>query len=106
MVTTRADATTGLQRLLTKIRSYIPDDQIGLIEEAYSFAESSHAGQLRKSGEPYMIHPLDAALTIADLQLDAVAVAAALLHDVQEDCGVPNQELKRRFGAEVAHLVD
>ncbi|MCH7488645.1 MAG: bifunctional (p)ppGpp synthetase/guanosine-3',5'-bis(diphosphate) 3'-pyrophosphohydrolase [Chloroflexi bacterium] len=106
MVTTRADVTTGLQRLLTKTRSYIPDDQIGLIEEAYSFAEASHAGQLRRSGEPYMIHPLDAALTIADLQLDAVTVAAALLHDVQEDCGVPNQELKRRFGAEVAHLVD
>ena len=106
MVTTRADVTTGLQRLLTKTRSYIPDDQIGLIEEAYSFAEASHAGQLRKSGEPYMIHPLDAALTIADLQLDAVAIAAALLHDVQEDCDVPNEELKRRFGDEVAHLVD
>ncbi|OGO50843.1 MAG: (p)ppGpp synthetase [Chloroflexi bacterium RBG_16_68_14] len=96
----------GLQHLLEQARGYLPEDRIRLIEEAYAFAESCHADQRRESGEPFIVHPLDAALTIASLQLDADAVAAALLHDVQEDCDVPNQELKRRFGAEVAKLVD
>ncbi|MEX0786660.1 MAG: bifunctional (p)ppGpp synthetase/guanosine-3',5'-bis(diphosphate) 3'-pyrophosphohydrolase [Dehalococcoidia bacterium] len=96
----------GLDKLLETCRSYLPEDRIELIERAYQFALESHGDQLRKSGDPYIIHPLDAALTVAELQLDAVAIAAALLHDVQEDCGVPNQELKRRFGAKVAELVD
>ncbi len=106
MAMTHLDQGDGLRRLLDETRSYVPADQLPLIEDAYHFAEASHAGQFRKSGEPYIIHPLDAAFTIADLQLDAVAIAAALLHDVQEDCGVPNDELKRRFGADVAQLVD
>src|SRR3990172_3445555 len=106
MVVAKAQQKDALQQLLEKARSYLPDNRASLVEEAYQFAETCHAGQLRKSGEPYIVHPLDAALTVADLQLDAAAVAAALLHDVQEDCGIPNQELKRRFGAEVAKLVD
>ena len=77
-----------------------------LIEEAYAFAESAHAGQERQSGDPYIIHPVDAALTVADLNLDGAAIAAALLHDVVEDCGVPNSEIARRFGDDVAHLVE
>ena len=106
MVLTRIDADEGLERLLERARSYLPDDRIDLIEEAYRFAADSHGDQLRKSGDPYIVHPLDAALTVADLQLDTDAIVAALLHDVQEDCGVPNDELKRRFGADVAKLVD
>ncbi|MCH8995087.1 MAG: bifunctional (p)ppGpp synthetase/guanosine-3',5'-bis(diphosphate) 3'-pyrophosphohydrolase [Chloroflexi bacterium] len=96
----------GLQELLERAHDYLPEDRVALIEEAYRFAEASHAGQQRMSGEPFIVHPLDAALTIAGLQQDAVAIAAALLHDVQEDCGVTNDELERRFGAEVAKLVD
>ncbi|MGB2694875.1 MAG: bifunctional (p)ppGpp synthetase/guanosine-3',5'-bis(diphosphate) 3'-pyrophosphohydrolase [Dehalococcoidia bacterium] len=96
----------GLDVLLERARSYLPEDKLPLIEEAYRFAETAHGDQQRKSGEPYIVHPLDAALTIAELQLDAGAIAAALLHDVQEDCAVPNNEIKRRFGPEIAKLVD
>jgi GTP pyrophosphokinase len=102
----RARQKSGLEQLLEKVRPYLPEDRLTLIEEAYRFAEACHEGQTRKSGDPYIIHPLDAALTCADLQLDAGAVAGALLHDVQEDCGIANQELKKRFGPDVAKLVD
>ncbi|MDP3768975.1 MAG: HD domain-containing protein, partial [Dehalococcoidia bacterium] len=106
MVISRTRQKNGLSQLLEKAGSYLPEKRLGLIEEAYRFAETCHAGQKRKSGDPYIVHPLDAAMTVADLQLDPVAIAAALLHDVQEDCGVPNEELKRRFGDDVAKLVE
>ncbi len=96
----------GLQQLLDRAGEYLPKDRLALIERAYDFAAACHIDQKRKSGEPYIIHPLDAAMTVADLQLDAPTIAGALLHDVQEDCAVPNAELKKRFGAEVAKLVD
>jgi len=96
----------GVELLLEKARQYLPENRVALIEEAYRFAEAQHEGQRRKSGHPYIIHPLDAALTVVSLQLDGAAIAAALLHDVQEDCGVPNDEINRRFGADVAKLVD
>jgi guanosine-3',5'-bis(diphosphate) 3'-pyrophosphohydrolase len=92
--------------LLARTGEYLPEDKVALVKEAYSFAEAAHEGQVRKSGEPFITHPLDTAMTVAALQLDATAVAAALLHDVQEDCGVPNAELVKRFGQEVARLVD
>ncbi len=92
--------------LLDRVRQYLPPDKLPLIEQAFAFAAEKHTGQLRLTGDPYIVHPLDAAMTVADLQLDSAAVAAALLHDVQEDCGVSNDEIKRRFGAEVAKLVD
>jgi GTP pyrophosphokinase len=95
-----------VQPLLDAAASYLPADRLHLIEEAYEFAAKSHAGQQRLTGDPYIVHPLDAAMTLVSLQMDPPAIAAALLHDVQEDCGVPNAELKRRFGAEVAKLVD
>ena len=106
MVVARERYEDSYLQLLERVRSYLPDDRIGLIEEAYRFAAECHASQRRESGEPYIVHPLDAALTVADLQLDAVAVAGALLHDVQEDCGISNNEIKRRFGQEAAKLVD
>jgi GTP pyrophosphokinase len=92
--------------LLAKAREYLPAKGMSLVEEAYAFADEAHAGQLRLSGDPVIVHPLHAALTIAELQQDAGAVAAALLHDVQEDCGVENLTLSKRFGAEVAKLVE
>jgi GTP diphosphokinase / guanosine-3',5'-bis(diphosphate) 3'-diphosphatase len=96
----------AFEPLLEKAASYLPAEKLSLIESAYAFAAQCHAGQVRLTGDPYIVHPLDAALTVADLQLDSAAVAAALLHDVQEDCGVPNGEISKRFGAEVAKLVD
>jgi GTP pyrophosphokinase len=95
-----------INELLEKTREYIPSDKMPLIEEAYRFAEECHHDQVRKTGDPFITHPLDTAWTVADLQLDATAVAAALVHDVQEDCGIPNAELAKRFGKEVAQLVD
>ena len=95
-----------VQALIDAVIAYLPPDGVRLVEEAYEFAAQSHAGQKRLTGDPYIVHPLDAAMTVAGLQMDGAAVAAALLHDVQEDCGVPNDELARRFGPDVAKLVD
>ena len=92
--------------LIERVRTYLPEDRVDLVERAFYYAAEKHEGQSRKSGEPYIIHPLDAAITVASLKLDANAVAAALLHDVQEDCGVTPEELRGQFNAEVARLVD
>src|SRR4030042_6305075 len=106
-MTKDGDDPAGLvSELLAKIREYLPTKGVSLVEEAYASAARCPAGQLRLSGDPVIVHPLHAALTIADLQQDAGAVAAALLHDVQEDCGVYNISLSKRFGAEVAKLVE
>ncbi|MBI2848436.1 MAG: bifunctional (p)ppGpp synthetase/guanosine-3',5'-bis(diphosphate) 3'-pyrophosphohydrolase [Chloroflexi bacterium] len=92
--------------LLSKIRDYLPSEKLGVIEEAYQFAMKAHEGQVRKSGEPYLEHPLHVALTLAELQLDSGSLVAALLHDVPEDTSVPVSEIEARFGTEVAKLVD
>jgi guanosine-3',5'-bis(diphosphate) 3'-pyrophosphohydrolase len=95
-----------VDELIEKAQTYLPGDRTKLIEEAYAFAEECHRDQYRKTGDPYITHPLSTAETVAELQLDASAVAAALIHDVEEDCGISNAELTKRFGREVAHLVD
>jgi GTP pyrophosphokinase len=92
--------------LIERARAYLPPEKVTLIEEAFAFAERAHHGQKRLTGDPYIVHPLDAAMTVAGLELDAPVIAAALLHDVQEDCGIPNDALKQRFGPDVARLVD
>src|SRR3990170_3248001 len=94
------------QPLLAKAREFLPSDAVAKVQAAYEFAANSHAGQLRRSGDPVITHPLHAALTIAALQLDADTIAAALLHDIQEDCGVTNAEIEKRFGPEAAKLVE
>jgi GTP diphosphokinase / guanosine-3',5'-bis(diphosphate) 3'-diphosphatase len=100
------DAPPALVDLLQKAAEYLPADRLPIIESAYQFAEQAHEGQLRDSGDPYIQHPLHAAMTIASLQLDADSIVAALLHDVQEDCGVKSSEIQRRFGKDVALLVE
>ena len=99
-------ATEGVGRLLERVSNYLPEDSIKLIGNAYHFADRSHEGQTRKSGEPYIAHPLEIALYLSDLRLDEETIAASLLHDVVEDCGVSLQELSGRFGPEIAKLVD
>jgi GTP pyrophosphokinase len=96
----------SIERLIEKARQYLPPDKISLIQDAYDYSAQAHEGQLRVSGEPYIEHPLQVALTLAELQLDASSLAAALLHDVLENCGIPIIDIETRFGAEVAKLVD
>ncbi len=93
-------------RLIARVREYLPSDRIELIQRAHVFAERAHNGQTRRSGDAYITHPLAAAEIVADLQQDANTVAATLLHDVLEDCGVNLDELQREFNPEVAKLVD
>ncbi|MEO8458621.1 MAG: HD domain-containing protein, partial [Chloroflexota bacterium] len=92
--------------LLAKVGEYLPESGQKLVREALAFAIEAHAGQQRKNGEPVIVHPLHAAETIASLQLDAATIAGALLHDVQEDCGVANSEIAKRFGDDVAAMVE
>ena len=92
--------------LLDKVSCYLPDDMVSLVEQAYTFAEKCHEGQIRKSGEPYIAHPLEAAAFLADLNLDGHTICGALLHDVIEDCNVTFDDIERRFGREVAKMVD
>ncbi len=93
-------------QLLSKAREYLPGDKIEAIQRAYDFAVKAHAGQLRRSGEPFMEHPLAVAMSLLNLQLDASSIVAALLHDVPEDCKVPLEEIERKFGSEASKLVD
>ena len=97
---------TTFETLFAKAGEYLPQDKIDYVLAAYKFAEKAHDGQTRMSGEPFVEHPLHTAVYLADMRLDPVALAAALLHDVVEDCGVPVEELAERFGEEVARLVD
>jgi RelA/SpoT family (p)ppGpp synthetase len=85
---------------------YLTPVDIGRIEEAYQFSDTAHQGQFRKSGHPYISHPIAVAEIVADWQLDAQAVMAALLHDVMEDTAVSKQQITERFGKPVAELVD
>lgn len=94
------------QALLEKAREYLPPDKLALVKAAYDFASHAHQGQVRKTGEPFLEHPVQTAMILAGLQLDATTLAAALLHDVLEDCGVPLSEVEAKFGPEVSRLVD
>ncbi len=97
----------SIDGILAKIAKYHPNDDLSLVERAYAFAYEAHKGQVRKSGEPYIIHPISVAQTLADLMLDATTIAAGLLHDCAEDCdGVTVDSIKQMFGSEVALLVD
>ena len=95
-----------LDDLLDKTGGYLPADKQELVSRAFAFALQSHEGQLRKSGESFVQHPIHTAYLVADLRMDVNTVMAALLHDVPEDCGVPFDEIERRFGPEVRKLVD
>ena len=92
--------------LFIKAREYLPPEKVAVVEAAYKYAHDAHEGQKRKSGVPYLEHPLETAITLANLQLDAATLAAALLHDVPEDCNVSIAELEKKFGPVVSKLVD
>lgn len=94
------------QDLITRVQKYHPSDDISLIEKAYRIAYEAHKDQVRKSGEPYIIHPLCVAIILADLQLDKESIVAGLLHDVVEDTIMTDAEIKEEFGPDVALIVD
>ena len=98
------DPDSGL--LIDKAEKYLIEDQVSVIQEAYKFALESHKGQSRLSGEPYINHPIETANFLADLKLDHQVLAAALLHDVMEDCNVAFDKLSQLFGEDIAKLVD
>ncbi len=92
--------------LISRVRKYHPSDDITLIEKAYRIANEAHKDQVRKSGEPYIIHPLYVAIILADLEMDKETIAAGILHDVVEDTIMTRQEIENEFGVDVANLVD
>ena len=96
----------SFSQLIKKTQEYLPAEKMVLIKDTYEFAKKAHEGQFRKSGEPYLEHPLKTALILAELQLDANSIVAALLHDVPENCGISIAKIKDAFGNEVAKLVD
>ena len=94
------------QDLIDRVQKYHPSDDISLIEKAYRTAYEAHKEQVRKSGEPYIIHPLCVAIILADLEMDKETIAAGLLHDVVEDTILTDEEIEEQFGSDVALLVD
>ena len=92
--------------LISREKKYHPSDDISLIEKAYTLANHAHTGQVRKSGEPYIIHPLYVSIILADLEMDKETIAAGLLHDVVEDTLYTKEQIEEMFGADVALLVD
>ena len=98
---------TELYRTLVEgVKRYHPSDDLTLIDKAYRVADEAHRGQKRKSGEPYIIHPLCVAIILADLELDKETIISGLLHDVVEDTIMTTEELEQEFGSEVALIVD
>lgn len=95
-----------MNNILTQAQTYLPADKLRIVEDAYNFALAAHRGQRRLSGEPYIEHPVNTALFLAELNLDADTLASALLHDVIEDCDVSYEDILQKFGPDVGRLVD
>jgi GTP pyrophosphokinase len=97
---------TKFRDLLRTMRENRPGDDLELIRRAYEFSQTHHAGQTRASGEPYLVHPLEVALVLAEMKMDPVAIAAGLLHDSVEDTSVTIVDIRKEFGEQVAHIVE
>jgi len=92
--------------LLERVRSYTSDEEREFLRRAYVFSALEHKGQVRHSGEPYLVHPLEVASILAEMRLDPVAIASGLLHDVVEDTLTTIEKIQEHFGPEVAHVVE
>ena len=97
---------TGYQTLVDAASAYLSDEGLGRLDKAFIFGRDAHDGQRRDSGEPYFTHPLAVAILLADMKLDADTLITALLHDTVEDCDVSLAEIGKKFGEEVAELVN
>ncbi len=104
--TQRIDRAFGINALCDVLEDYLPEDDIDLVKRAYEYGAQAHRGQYRKSGEAYIYHPLAVAQILAHMNLDAVTISAAILHDVIEDTAAAASDLEARFGADVAHIVE
>jgi guanosine-3',5'-bis(diphosphate) 3'-pyrophosphohydrolase len=93
-------------QLLDTVHTNRPTDDLNIIRQAWQFCLEHHNGQLRASGEPYVLHPLEVALVLADMKLDSTAIAAGLLHDAVEDTPVTTEDIVAKFGEQVAHIVE
>jgi GTP pyrophosphokinase len=105
-IATNVLSVTRFRDLLRKVRSYRPAEDQALVKKAYEFSERHHKGQARESGEPYLVHPLEVAILLAEMRLDVTAIVAGLLHDAVEDTSVTVDEIKAEFGEQVAHIVE
>lgn len=96
----------NIEHIINQIQAYQPDAPLNLVKNAYEIARNAHQGQLRVSGEEYIHHPLGVAKILADFQIDAKTISAALLHDVVEDTAITIEEIEKQFGKEIAMMVD
>src|SRR5580698_7893890 len=94
------------RELLKSVRANRPNDDPEIIRKAWEFCLEHHKGQLRASGEPYVLHPLEVALVLSEMKLDSTAIAAGLLHDAVEDTPVTTEDITAKFGEQVAHIVE
>jgi guanosine-3',5'-bis(diphosphate) 3'-pyrophosphohydrolase len=105
-IATTALTVTKFRDLLKKMRDNRPGDDLEIVRKAYEFSQKHHAGQTRASGEPYLVHPLEVALVLAEMKMDPVAISAGLLHDSVEDTSVTIVDIRKEFGEQVAHIVE
>jgi GTP pyrophosphokinase len=105
-IATTALTLTKFRELMRRIQDNRPQDDLSIVKKAYDYSLIHHEGQTRASGEPYLVHPLEVALVLADMKMDPVAIAAGLLHDSVEDTSVTIGDIQKEFGEQVAHIVE
>jgi guanosine-3',5'-bis(diphosphate) 3'-pyrophosphohydrolase len=105
-IATTALTLTKFRELMKRIQENRPHDDLTIVKKAYDYSLKHHEGQTRASGEPYLVHPLEVALVLADMKMDPVAIAAGLLHDSVEDTSVTIVDIRKEFGEQVAHIVE
>src|SRR5437764_108244 len=105
-IATAALTLTKFRDLMKRMQESRPHDDLAIVKKAYDYSLKHHEGQMRASGEPYLVHPLEVALVLAEMKMDPVAVAAGLLHDSVEDTSVTIVDIRKEFGEQVAHIVE
>ena len=105
-IATTALTLTKYRDLMKRMQENRPQDDLTIVKKAYDYSLKNHEGQTRASGEPYLVHPLEVALVLAEMKMDPVAIAAGLLHDSVEDTSVTIADIKKEFGEQVAHIVE
>src|SRR5437868_6575526 len=105
-IATNVLTVTKFRDLQKTVATNRPGDDLDIIKKAYDYAQTHHTGQTRASGEPFLVHPLEVALVLAEMKLDSGAIAAGLLHDAIEDTEATREDIKTNFGEQVAHIVE